>query len=43
MLKKKKLEDSQEMAPTPLAQNQTTQKPTPENTPEKDIEGLSWD
>ena len=43
-LKKKKLEDSgQEMAPTPLGQNQTTQKPTPENTPEKDIEGLSWD
>ena len=43
-LKKKKLEDSgQEMAPTPLGQNQTTQKPTPENTPDKDIEGLSWD
>lgn len=44
MLKKKKLEESeQEMAPTPLDQNQNTQKPTPENTPEKDIEGLSWD
>ena len=44
MLKKKKLEESEpEMAPTPLDQNQNTQKPTPENTPEKDIEGLSWD
>jgi len=44
LIKKKKLEESvQEMAPTPLGENQTAQKPTPENTPSNDIEGLSWD
>ena len=44
LLKKKMLEENvQEMAPTPLGENKTDQKPTPENTFEKQIEGLSWD
>lgn len=44
LINKKILEENtQGKAPTPLAENQTTQKPTPERTPEKDIEGMSLD